>query len=115
MIVMAYCVPDPHSTRNTYSLLVARKSNFMCKACGALRCTFQCVALCLTSVDVLVECLQVCAPVCLYRYSGWGPGQLDGECQRGVWFAVAASPEVILSDPQKGDGLWHSVVSVRHA
>ena len=41
-------------------------------------------------------------------YSGWGPGQLDGELDHGGWFVVDARPEDLLTaDPA---GLWRSVL-----
>ncbi|KAK9819916.1 hypothetical protein WJX72_003947 [[Myrmecia] bisecta] len=47
------------------------------------------------------------------HYCGWGPGQLDKELEAGVWFAAAASPELILK--QSGstpDALWHEVLEL---
>jgi putative transcriptional regulator len=41
-------------------------------------------------------------------YSGWGPGQLDGELEVGGWFVVDALPDDLLTpDP---DGLWRTVL-----
>ncbi len=41
-------------------------------------------------------------------YSGWGPGQLDGELDHGGWFVVDALPDDLLTpDPA---GLWRSVL-----
>jgi putative transcriptional regulator len=41
-------------------------------------------------------------------YSGWGPGQLDGELEAGGWFVVDAHPDDLLtSDP---GGLWRAVL-----
>ena len=33
------------------------------------------------------------------RHAGWGPGQLEAECERGVWYPAAASPATILAGP----------------
>jgi putative transcriptional regulator len=40
-------------------------------------------------------------------YSGWGPGQLEGELAEPAWIVVAAEPDdVFASDP---DALWRTV------
>ncbi len=40
-------------------------------------------------------------------YSGWGPGQLEGELEEPAWIVVAAEPDdVFASDP---DALWRNV------
>ncbi|HLJ02742.1 MAG TPA: YqgE/AlgH family protein [Solirubrobacteraceae bacterium] len=42
-------------------------------------------------------------------HAGWGPGQLDGELERGDWILEAARREDAFSaDP---DGLWASVLT----
>jgi len=48
------------------------------------------------------------------RYSGWGPGQLERECDRGVWFTVAASRDVCFSpqDMESGTAMWHSILEL---
>jgi putative transcriptional regulator len=48
------------------------------------------------------------------KYAGWGPGQLESECRRGVWFTVAAAPSVIVSPPSDSDGgdAWHAVLQL---
>lgn len=55
------------------------------------------------------------------RHCGWGPGQLEGEVARGVWWLAAASPRVVMAgagdpivaaaEPEGGDktGLWKAV------
>ena len=56
-------------------------------------------------------------------YAGWGPRQLMQECQRGVWFTAAASPQLLIQptgsgsaaddsgerDPSSGKDYWHKV------
>ena len=32
-------------------------------------------------------------------YSGWGPGQLEGELQRNGWLTVDAEPELVFATP----------------
>lgn len=41
-------------------------------------------------------------------YSGWGPGQLDGEIATGSWFVVDRRPDDLWSDEPAG--LWHRVL-----
>ncbi|GAX79744.1 hypothetical protein CEUSTIGMA_g7185.t1 [Chlamydomonas eustigma] len=52
-------------------------------------------------------------------YAGWGPGQLQSECKRGVWFTAAGSPDLILQrpdgskrDPSSGKDYWHQVLQL---
>jgi putative transcriptional regulator len=41
-------------------------------------------------------------------YSGWGPGQLEGELSVGAWHVVEALPDDVLCvDPE---GLWRTVM-----
>jgi putative transcriptional regulator len=41
-------------------------------------------------------------------YSGWGPGQLDGELEVGGWFVVDALPgDLLTPDPAN---LWRAVL-----
>lgn len=41
-------------------------------------------------------------------YSGWGPGQLDGELEAGVWYLVEAmTDDVLCAEP---DVLWRAVM-----
>lgn len=37
------------------------------------------------------------------RYSGWAPGQLDGEVQSGGWLILDARQDLVFCDPEK---LW---------
>lgn len=47
------------------------------------------------------------------RYAGWGPGQLEAECQAGVWFTAAASSSVILNSQNlKGRDMWHAILDM---
>eukprot|EP00955_Chlamydomonas_euryale_P048394 353950-Chlamydomonas_euryale.AAC.7 len=48
------------------------------------------------------------------RYSGWGAGQLEGECRAGVWFTAAASPELIKLLPKDSNGrdYWHQILQL---
>ena len=41
-------------------------------------------------------------------YSGWGPGQLDGELEAGVWHVADASPDDVLC--ARPEDLWRSVL-----
>ena len=50
-------------------------------------------------------------------YSGWGPGQLDGEMARGSWHVVPATDEQVFAEDPRA--LWErlrpkSVVGVSH-
>ena len=44
------------------------------------------------------------------RYCGWGAGQLQGECERNVWYPVAAAKSVVLKQVlQLPKPLWREV------
>ncbi|KAL4424592.1 hypothetical protein ABPG77_009176 [Micractinium sp. CCAP 211/92] len=52
----------------------------------------------------------------LTRYAGWGAGQLEMECRRGVWVPVSASASAMLCHQARGerqpDGLWHHIAKL---
>lgn len=57
-------------------------------------------------VDVAIQGLRLFA-----GYSGWAPGQLDGELESGAWFVLDAEPgDPLTPDPE---GLWTGVLK-RH-
>lgn len=43
-------------------------------------------------------------------YSGWGPGQLDGEMRRHGWFAAEGREDIVFSTPaeQRWSAAWHA-------
>lgn len=41
------------------------------------------------------------------QYAGWGPGQLDGELERGGWLYSDADSELVFGDP---DHVWEEAV-----
>ncbi|KAL4855729.1 hypothetical protein ACK3TF_003809 [Chlorella vulgaris] len=48
----------------------------------------------------------------LTRYAGWGPGQLEAECARGVWLPVSASNHAVLQSAKKSASvadMWHRI------
>jgi len=47
------------------------------------------------------------------RYCGWGPGQLERECARGVWYPVACSKQLALKQViQLPKPLWREVLEL---
>jgi putative transcriptional regulator len=42
-------------------------------------------------------------------YAGWGPGQLEGELERGDWITEPAGPQDIFSE--SAEELWSAVLS----
>ena len=60
----------------------------------------------------LVKTGEVEANDCKFfaRYCGWGPGQLQSECERGVWYPVACSKQIALKQViQLPKPLWREV------
>lgn len=43
-------------------------------------------------------------------YSGWGPGQLDGEMRRHGWFAAEGREDIVYATPaeQRWHATWHA-------
>jgi putative transcriptional regulator len=41
-------------------------------------------------------------------YSGWGPGQLEGELAAGAWYVVTADPADALT--ARPEALWRDVL-----
>lgn len=46
-------------------------------------------------------------------YSGWGPGQLEGELRAGAWIAVAADAALVFDDDY--DSKWRRAIARRKA
>ena len=47
------------------------------------------------------------------RYAGWAPGQLEAECQQGVWFTAAAGKDLVLQRVTgTGQEMWHQVLEL---
>ena len=47
------------------------------------------------------------------RYCGWAPGQLESECERGVWYPVACSRQLALKQViQLPKPLWREVMEL---
>ena len=42
--------------------------------------------------------------VIAFGYSGWGPGQLEGELAAGGWFVIDADPDLVFDDDF--EGMW---------
>jgi hypothetical protein len=53
---------------------------------------------------------HLCTACACCRYAGWGPGQLESECKRGVWFPAAASADMVLAGEHKGGDMWHAIL-----
>lgn len=48
---------------------------------------------------------------CYVNYAGWGPGQLQRECEAGVWLLAAANAPLVLSGSSyRGVEMWHRVL-----
>ncbi len=61
-----------------------------------------------TGKDAIVQVVsEWVGPFRLFQgYSGWGPGQLDGELEAGGWLTIQATHDDAFSDY---DGLWNRV------
>lgn len=68
--------------------------------------------------SVALRACRLCsaAPPLLRRLlpvAGWGAGQLENECRRGVWVPVSASAAAILARQawaeRQPDGMWHHI------
>ena len=46
-----------------------------------------------------------------FGYSGWGPGQLEGELKRGDWVLAPAEPKLVLE--QDRDQVWDAAYALR--
>jgi putative transcriptional regulator len=47
------------------------------------------------------------------RYCGWAPGQLESECERGVWYPIAAAKELALKQVIKlPKPLWREILEL---
>jgi putative transcriptional regulator len=46
-----------------------------------------------------------------FGYSGWGPGQLETELERGAWHTAPAEPRLIFDEER--DRVWDSAFSLR--
>jgi len=44
----------------------------------------------------------------LLGYSGWGPGQLEGEMARGAWLHANADPKIVFDTP--AEDIWSSAM-----
>ena len=46
-----------------------------------------------------------------YKYAGWGPGQLEREIARRVWFPVSCSTDLLTTEVQgTGHEMWHGLM-----
>jgi len=46
-----------------------------------------------------------------FGYAGWGPGQLEGELERGVWVTAPADPKLIFDEAR--DKVWDAAFASR--
>ncbi|MEE9274225.1 MAG: YqgE/AlgH family protein [bacterium] len=49
--------------------------------------------------------------VFIFGYSGWGPGQLDAEMERGDWFTAPVDEEILFGKRQEGK--WKKAMESR--
>jgi len=67
------------------------------------------VGLVLQGADLQDLDLGVLGARAFLGYSGWGPGQLEGELERDDWIVVDAEPDDAFQED--GDGLWGLVLA----
>jgi len=46
-----------------------------------------------------------------FGYAGWGPGQLEGELERGAWVTAPADPRLIFDEER--DKVWDAAFAAR--
>jgi putative transcriptional regulator len=66
------------------------------------------------TLDVLQDMARGAGPaqaLLALGYSGWGPGQLEGEIQANGWLIAAADPELVfaLRDTDKWEAALRSI------
>jgi putative transcriptional regulator len=66
------------------------------------------------TLDVLQDMARGAGPaqaLLALGYSGWGPGQLEGEIQANGWLTAAADPDLVFgtSDPDKWEAALRSI------
>jgi putative transcriptional regulator len=64
---------------------------------------------------VLKEALAAGVPANELRvfkgFSGWAPGQLENEIERGDWLVLPVDPDLVFADPE---GLWERLMMQNH-
>ncbi len=67
------------------------------------------------SLEMLVECAQSHSPERRLRvfagYSGWGPGQLEGELKRNAWLTHSATAELVFHP--RPEQLWRIILKMK--
>lgn len=59
-------------------------------------------------MDPMEACLRFHGVRIFAGYSGWAPGQLEGEIAAGAWYVVSATPDDVLSSQPAG--MWSEVL-----